>query len=124
MKNVDGLRKKPRPNLSGIAQERIPFGASVLCRDFRVSLAGPELANGTVNDRPRFCRETAYEAGQIVFVQPIEGLGARSLQALADGPIMDARSLYLPAGKLTEAEYRARVAADLTDLSGTPHEER
>lgn len=30
------------------------------------------------------------------------------LKRLADGPIMDGNALYLPAGRLSEAEYRAR----------------
>lgn len=32
------------------------------------------------------------------------------LQRIANGPIMDPNRLYLPAGKLTQAEYRAREA--------------
>lgn len=32
------------------------------------------------------------------------------LKAIADGPLMDANRIYLPAGKLSEAEYRAREA--------------
>lgn len=33
------------------------------------------------------------------------------LQDLADGPILDPNAIYLPAGKLTEKEYRARLRA-------------
>ena len=41
------------------------------------------------------------------------------LQKLADSPIMDPNKIYLPAGQLNPAQYRARVAglltADLTE---------
>jgi hypothetical protein len=35
-------------------------------------------------------------------------LSAQDLQAIAEMPIMDPGRLYLPAGKLSEAEYQAR----------------
>jgi len=38
-------------------------------------------------------------------------------QALANGPIMDPSSLYLPAGKISMAETRAREAANLEQLT-------
>lgn len=34
---------------------------------------------------------------------------AADLQAIADGPIMDPNAIYLPAGRLSKAEYEARV---------------
>jgi len=37
-------------------------------------------------------------------------LTAQRLQEIADGPIMDPLSIYLPAGKLSETEWRAREA--------------
>jgi hypothetical protein len=43
----------------------------------------------------------------------IEGQGtldAADLQRIANGPIMDPCRLYLPAGKITETEWRARQA--------------
>jgi hypothetical protein len=39
-------------------------------------------------------------------------LAPDQLQRIADGPIMDPNRLYLPAGKLTEQEWRAREAAN------------
>lgn len=35
-------------------------------------------------------------------------LDASALQAIADGPIMDPIRIYLPAGKLSESDWRAR----------------
>lgn len=103
--------------MSGIATEAIPFGARVLCRGFRVSLAGPEIANGTACRRPLYRGDKAvYEPGQTVAVEPVKGLGNRDLHALANGPIMDPSSLYLPAGKLSMAETRAREAANLEQI--------
>lgn len=107
--------------MTGLAEERIPFGASVLCRGYRVRLASPEIANGIARARPTYRGEQAvYEIGQHIAVDPIEGLGSRSLQAIADGPIMDPRSLFLPAGKISMDEYRERVAADVTVLPDLP----
>lgn len=102
--------------MRGVATERIPFGALVLCRAFRVSLAGPDIANGSARSRPSFCRQDYYDAGECVFVDPIDGLGARDLHAMVNAPLMDANTLYLPAGKLSLAEYRARVASDMTEV--------
>lgn len=103
--------------MSGMATEAIPFGAHVLCRGFRVSLAAPEIANGTARSRQIYRGEKAvYEPGQHVTVEPVQGLGRRNLHALANGPIMDPSSLYLPAGKLSMAETRAREAANMENL--------
>lgn len=102
--------------MSGMATEAIPFGAHVLCRGLRVSLAAPEIANGIARERSRWCDDTQYLPGQHVTVEPVKGLGQRDLQALANGPIMDPSSLYLPAGKLSMAETRAREAANLEHL--------
>ena len=100
--------------MSGTATEAIPFGAHVLCRGFRVSLAAPEIANGTARSRPLYRGDKpVYYVGQHVTVDPIEGLGARDLHALANAPIMDPCRLYLPAGKLSMTETRAREAANL-----------
>ncbi|MDY7525351.1 hypothetical protein [Sphingomonas sp. 10B4] len=104
--------------MRGEAQEPIPFGAQVLCRCGKVSLAKPEIANGTACARPRYAGEKPiYRKGECVSVEPIEGLGARDLHAMANAPLMDANRVFLPAGKLTMAEYRARVAADLSPAS-------
>lgn len=99
--------------LYGIATETIPFGASVIHRGFRVSLAPAETANGTARSRPTWCGEAReYAAGQHMSVDPIEGLGARDLHAIAAGPIMAPTRLYLPAGKLSKAEADAREASN------------
>lgn len=105
--------------MSGRAVEMIPCGASVLCVGFTVRLADPSIANGTAAKRPPIGGQPDkhYAPGEIVGVEPIQGLGARDLKAIANGPLMDANNIFLPAGRLTMAEYRARVAADLTRLS-------
>lgn len=101
--------------LSGIATEAIPFGAQVLCRGFRVSLAVSEIANGIARSRPLYRGDKPiYAAGEHVRVEPIEGLGGRDLHALANAPIMDAVRLYLPAGKLSMVETLAREAANVS----------
>lgn len=38
-----------------------------------------------------------------------EDFGAADLQAIADGPIMNPNAIYLPAGRLTQAEYEAKT---------------
>ena len=103
--------------MRGVATERIPFGALVLCRGYRVSRAGSEIANGTAGERFIFPGEPAeWPEGECVKVIPIEGLGARDLHAMANAPLMDPNRLFLPAGRLSEAEYRARVAADMAAI--------
>jgi len=99
--------------LRGIATEAIPVGATVLCRGFRVSRAAPEIANGVAGEIPPIARRASYEPGDYVSVDPIDGLGARDLHAMANAPLMDASQIFLPAGKLSMDEYRARVAADV-----------
>lgn len=107
--------------LRGTAMERIPFGAPVLCRGFQVRLADPSLANGTARERPLWGSDKPfYKPGEFLLVEPVEGLGARDLHAMANGPLMDPKELFLPAGKLSMADYRARVAADLTVLAAAP----
>ncbi len=97
--------------MRGTAKERIPYGARVLCRNFEVHLASPEVANGTARHRPSWSNPAGdfYASGDHVEVEPVVGLGQRDLQAIANGPIMEPIKLYLPAGKITEAEYQERL---------------
>lgn len=105
-------------SIYGIATETIPFGAPVLCRGFRVTLAGEEIANGKARPRPIYRGDRPqYEQGQHVAVEPLDVLGPRSLQALADAPLMDPCNLFLPAGKLSMAETREREAANVGRLA-------
>lgn len=69
--------------------------------------------------RVRWCRDCAREHGGIIgrrallaleMTEQREGFTPDVLQRLADGAIMDPCRLFLPAGKLTEAEARAREA--------------
>lgn len=100
--------------LRGTAQEPIPYGAHVLCRGYDVKLADPTVANGTADSEPFWASRgrSGYKKGEMVMVTPVEGLGGRCLKALADGPIMEPTRIYLPAGKVGEAEYQERLALD------------
>ena len=106
-------------DIRGFADEPITYGARVICRGGKVSLANPDIANGRARARPIWASTPAmrYETGEHLLVEPIEGLGERNLHAMANAPLMDASNLYLPAGRLSMADYRARVAADVVDQS-------
>lgn len=91
-----------------MADAAIPFGARVLVRGRRASIVQADLANATVVSRPSWLNETEIAPGHTFSVVLDEGLGGRSLQALADGPIMDPSEIYLPAGKISMEEFRAR----------------
>lgn len=98
--------------MHGKAVERIPFGAPVLCRNMEVRLAPRAIANGIAGDeswRWRSGGRRIHYPGDWVTVRAIQGLGQRDLHAIARGPIMDPLALYLPAGKLTPAEYQERL---------------
>jgi hypothetical protein len=91
------------------ADEPLPFGALVLVRGGRATLADESIANARVVARPSWCRETRIEAGQHFACEMLEDLTGRSLQAMADGPIMDSNRIFLPAGKISEDEWRQRT---------------
>lgn len=107
--------------LHGHAIERIPHGAHVLCRNTKVCLADPSIANGIAATSK--WHPGAYEEGEWVTVVPIEGLGERDLHAMANGPLMEPSRLYLPAGKISEKEYQERLALDFAQC-GIARDER
>ena len=84
------------------ATQKIAVGDAVLVRGGDASRAGPEIANAVA--------EEAGRKGFYISVKMITGLGDRNLQAMADGPIMDPRRIFLPAGKCSEEEVRQREA--------------
>ncbi len=95
---------------AGRASEAIPYGASVLLRGNEVRLASRSIANGIARPVTFFPNSGgAYLLGEWVTVDLIEGLGERDLKALAAGPIMDPLRINLPAGKLSERDYQARL---------------
>jgi hypothetical protein len=95
------------PDMRGTALERIPYGASVLCRQGRVSLASEEVANGIAATPPKWMQQDGgYSPGDWLKVAPFADWSAKNLQAVADGPIMDSNRIYLPAGKFSEEEYQ------------------
>jgi hypothetical protein len=100
--------------LYGRATEFIPFGALVIIRGERVSLAGPELANGRAMGGNGRVEDGRFRKGATVDVEPISGLGDRDLHAMAAGPIMDPVRINLPAGKLTEEQYQERLALEFS----------
>ena len=100
--------------MRGNAKERIPYGAGVLCRNNEVRLAPPAIANAAADPEPFWLSRgrTCYKKGEWVTATPIEGLGERDLHAMAAGPIMEPTRIYLPAGKVSEAQYQERLALD------------
>jgi hypothetical protein len=98
--------------MHGRAERKIKFGQLVLCRGGRVVPAPKSIANGFACAPPDWDRRKHYSKNEWLFVDPVEGLGERDLQALANAPIMDSNRLYLPAGKVSEAEYQQRLFAD------------
>lgn len=96
------------------ADSYIPCGARVLVRGMRATVASADVANATALSPPRWAPAEGYEQGQSLMVEMDVGLGVRDLHALAAGPIMDPNSLYLPAGKISMAQYRERQARILS----------
>lgn len=94
------------------AEEPIPYGALVLVRGGRASRADAALANAVVREPPYPRAHGHYEVGDHLSAEPFEELGERDLHAIANGPIMEPSRVYLPAGKLSEAEYQERLALD------------
>ena len=104
-----------RARLSGKATADVQPGEHVLCRGGVCQPAAPSIANG-VASRPRF--KDGWTAGDWLEAEPVEGLGERDLHAMASGPIMDPSRLYLPAGKISEDEWRRRIAQQMRDAGG------
>jgi hypothetical protein len=99
-----------------MAETPIPYGAEVLVRGTRACLCDPALANARVVRRPPWLDEEDVIPPRRTFaVELIDR--ARDLQALADGPIMDAVNLYVPAGRLNWADTKAREAAVLLEFA-------
>ena len=100
--------------LRGEAMEPIEYGALVLCRNNEARNAPATIANAKAADRPKWAQayHKRYEKGDYVFAFALEDLGERDLQAIANGPIMEPLALYLPAGKVSEAEYQERLKLD------------
>lgn len=95
--------------LRGTATEKVEFGEFVLCRNGQVSPAPKSIANGVARALPKWANQSQYNVGDFVISDAIDGLGERSLHELAKLPIMAPIRLNLPAGKLTEDEYQARL---------------
>lgn len=106
--------------MRGVAKETIKFGALVLCRNNEVRNADRSVANGTAKGRPRWgARQSeTFEPGDWLHVVPVDGLAGRDLHAIAAGPIMEPLRLYLPAGKISEAEYQERLNLSFASLKG------
>lgn len=98
---------------------RLHAGPACLVRGMRAVAASDALANASAGHRPSWDlrRSKAYRKGDTLPVVMDDGIGSRDLRAIANGPIMDPAALYLPAGKLSMSEYRAR---EVRRLSGEP----
>lgn len=99
----------PKPRLA-TARERIAWGPPVIVLGGDCKAADASIANGKLlapasplSRHRRKCR-----IGENVAVEMIEGLGGRSLHDIANGPCMDPLRLYLPEGKISEAEWQKR----------------
>lgn len=110
------MMAKPR----GVATEDIEFGALVLVRRNEVRNAPADIANATAGNLPAWRRQTCHRKGDWLICEPLPELGDRCLQAIADGPIMDSNQIYLPAGKLTAAEYQERLALQFREAGIEP----
>lgn len=96
------------------ADEPVPYGATVLVRGVRASLAGPELANGRAVARPAWLGEGEVIPARFSFsVEMLDHVP--DLQALANGPIMNPVSRFAPSGRLSWAEAKAREAAQILE---------
>lgn len=92
------------------ADEPIPYGAEVFVRGRRATLAPKALVNARVVPRPRWLGEDDIIPPRCSFtVEMMER--APDLQAMADGPIMDPAQLFLPLGRISLADAKAREAA-------------
>lgn len=99
-----------------MADTAIPYGAEVLVRGGRACLTVPELANARVVSRPPWLDEEDFIPPRRTFsVELIDR--PRDLQALANGPIMDAVNLYFPAGRLSWADTKVREASVLLEFA-------
>lgn len=95
----------------------IAYGAMVLVRGCRASLAAPALVNARVVSRPVWLGENELIPPRRSFA--VEMLVQEpDLQAIADGPIMDPSQRFLPLGRLSWPETKAREAAQILDDAG------
>jgi len=101
------------------AEEDIPLGARILVRGTRANLAPDTIANATVAPRPSWAGKK-IRAGQTFTALMDDGIGQRDLHAIANGPIMDEARIYLPAGKISEAEFRERQRSIILDDRDAP----
>lgn len=90
------------------ARERIAWGSPVFVIGSDCKAAEAAHANGTLLKLDRFTRRRKCNVGETVEVEMIVGLAGRSLQDLANGPCRDPLNLYLPEGKISEAEWQRR----------------
>lgn len=90
------------------ARERIAWGSPVFVIGGDCRAADASYANGTLRKLDRHTRRRKGNVGEVVEVEMIVGLAGRSLHAIANGPCMDPLRLYLPEGKISEAELERR----------------
>lgn len=97
------------------ARERIAWGSSVLCLGGECRAADTSIANGMLLKPNLSLGRRKCQVGETVEVELLQGLGSRDLHAMANGPCLEPRSLYLPEGKISEAELAARTRQQFRD---------
>jgi len=106
------------------AEEFLAFGARILVRHGRASLAHEGVANASVPNAefyPWYARDAGgFKQGALFFPVMDKDFGARSLHDIANGPIMDPAKIYLPAGTCSEADWRKRNTETLEQLGRKP----
>lgn len=92
------------------ARERIAWGSPVIVLGGDCKAADASIANGKLlaPAAPLARHRRKCNIGENVAVEMIEGLGGRSLHDLANGPCIDPLRIYLPEGKISEAEWERR----------------
>ena len=103
------------------AAENIPFGAPLLVRIGRAHLARDGVVNATapLQDGPPSAAQDypGFRAGRQFFVTVEPVVDTICLHTIANGPIMDPCRIYLPAGRITEAQLAARTRAAMAALA-------
>lgn len=101
------------------ARERIAWGSPVFVIGGDCKAADAAHANGTLHKLDQHTRRRKCNVGEMVEVEMIEGLAGRSLQDIANGPCRDPLRIYLPEGKISEAELRERQRQQMREAGIT-----
>jgi len=102
--------------VSARAEKTIRYGERILVRDGRAVPADSSLANATAPERPSWISARfKIRTGNNFMAVMDDGIGDRDIKAIANGPIMDVANIYLPAGKVSMEEFKARQRTIILD---------